>query len=262
MNQIYGVCNLSLVPLRAEPADKSEMISQLLFGDRFEVLEQTEKWARIQTAFDDYQGWMDIKQFRPVKKETYDRLNALAAITGLKVYHPVTKQNSGEILRLVAGSSLPFYNKEKESILEADVYKLSESAFQPDRANFYDNVVETAKFYLHTPYLWGGRSVFGIDCSGFSQMVYKLCGVALKRDAWQQALQGETVDFIQEAKAGDLAFFDNEEGRIIHVGMMLADQHIIHASGRVKIDTLDSQGIFSADLQRYTHKLRIIKRLV
>ena len=84
----------------------------------------------------------------------------------------------------------------------------------------------------------------------------------LKRDAWQQALQGQTVDFIQEAKPGDLAFFDNEEGRIIHVGIMLADQQIIHASGRVKIDTIDSQGIYSADLQRYTHKLRIIKRLV
>lgn len=261
MNQIYGVCNLSLVPLRAEPADKSEMISQLLFGDHFQVLEQTEKWARIQTAYDDYTGWIDIKQFLPVKVETYGQLNALKTMTGLKVYQPVTQQNHGEILRLVAGSSLPFYNNE-ECNVEGEVYKLSEKAVQPDPANFYDNVVETARFYLHTPYLWGGRSVFGIDCSGFSQMVYKLCGVPLKRDAWQQALQGETVDFIQGAKPGDLAFFDNEEGRIIHVGIMLANQQIIHASGRVKIDQIDSQGIYSGDLQRYTHKLRIIKRLV
>jgi cell wall-associated NlpC family hydrolase len=261
MNQIYGVCNLSLVPLRAEPADKSEMISQLLFGDHFQILEHTEKWVRIQTGYDDYQGWMDIKQFLPVKSGTYDQLNALKAMTGLKVYYPVIKQSGGEILRLVAGSSLPFYNNE-ECNLEDEVYELSENALHPDSANFYDNIVETARFYLHTPYLWGGRSVFGIDCSGFSQMVYKLCGVPLKRDAWQQALQGETVDFIQEAKPGDLAFFDNEDGRIIHVGIMLADQQIIHASGRVKIDTIDSQGVYSADLQRYTHKLRIIKRLV
>jgi gamma-D-glutamyl-L-lysine dipeptidyl-peptidase len=261
MNQIYGVCNLSLVPLRAEASDKSEMTSQLLFGDHFKVLEQTEKWVRIQTAFDDYQGWIDNKQFLAVKKETYDQSNALQALTGLQVYHPVMKQHSREMLRLVAGSSLPVYNG-SDCTLEGDVYKLSDIGFEPDPAKFYDQVVESAKFYLHTPYLWGGRSVFGIDCSGFSQMVYKLCGVALKRDAWQQAMQGETVDFIQEARAGDLAFFDNEEGRIIHVGIMLADQQIIHASGKVKIDRIDSQGIYSADLQRYTHKLRIIKRLV
>ena len=115
-------------------------------------------------------------------------------------------------------------------------------------------------FYLNTPYLWGGRSVFGIDCSGFTQMVFRQFGIRIKRDAWQQAEQGQLLGFIQEARAGDLAFFDNVEGRITHVGIMLDNGRIIHASGRVRVDPVDTQGIFNKELNMYTHKLRIVKR--
>ncbi len=120
----------------------------------------------------------------------------------------------------------------------------------------------TAKSFLNTPYLWGGRTHYGIDCSGFTQAVFKLQGIHLRRDAWMQAEQGETVDFLAEAKMGDLAFFDNAEGKITHVGIMLNNEQIIHASGRVKIDSMDSQGIYSEELKRTTHKLRIIKRII
>ena len=121
---------------------------------------------------------------------------------------------------------------------------------------------ETAQFYLNAPYLWGGRTFFGIDCSGFSQLVYKHLGVKIKRDAAQQAEEGRVVDFLQEAVPGDLAFFDNEHGKVTHVGIILDDLDIIHASGRVKVDRIDEQGIFCLDSQKYTHKLRIIRRII
>jgi gamma-D-glutamyl-L-lysine dipeptidyl-peptidase len=259
MNQVYGICNLSLIPLRSEPSEKSEMISQLLFGDRFQIHEVIERWARIQTSFDDYEGWIDIKQFTTINLETYNRLDNHQVILGLQVYFQAIKQSSGEVFNLVAGSCLPDYTGGQFSI-KSETYSISQPAVFADPALFSDGIIAAAMFYLNSPYLWGGRSLFGIDCSGFSQIVFKQFDIKLRRDAWQQALQGETVDFLQETRAGDLAFFDNEEGRIIHVGILLNEQRIIHASGRVKIDTIDTQGIYSADLKRYTHKLRIIKR--
>ena len=135
--------------------------------------------------------------------------------------------------------------------------------FEPLQINFeqaLNNVVENAMFFQHAPYLWGGRTLFGIDCSGFVQIVFKLAGIKLLRDASQQALQGDTVHFLPEVQPGDVAFFDNEEGRIIHVGILLNNKEIIHASGQVRIDLIDDQGIFNVELNRYSHKLRIIKR--
>ena len=139
-------------------------------------------------------------------------------------------------------------------------YKLEGQVRHPNINEFRSSVTDAAMFFMNAPYLWGGRSVFGIDCSGFTQMVFRQFGIRLKRDAWQQAEQGELLGFIQEARAGDLAFFDNEEGRITHVGIMLNNNRIIHASGKVRIDTIDTQGIFNKDLNKYTHKLRIVKR--
>ena len=134
--------------------------------------------------------------------------------------------------------------------------------FQPGLNPSADALIVTALFFQNAPYLWGGRTLFGIDCSGFSQIVFKLNGIKLNRDAWQQAEQGAVVDFLPEAKSGDLAFFDNAEGRIIHVGIMLGTNKIIHASGKVRVDTIDNQGIYNAEMGRYTHKLRIIKRFI
>lgn len=259
MNQLFGVCNLSLVPLRAEASDRSEMLSQLLFGDHFEILETTEKWIRIRTFYDDYEGWIDPKQCVIADEQTFTELNSPAPMLGLEVSHRVQNLANGEYLNLVAGSFLPNY-QDGETRIGATSYSLAAGSVSTDKRCFETEVISTARFYLNSPYLWGGRSVFGIDCSGFSQMVFRQFGIRLKRDAWQQAEQGELVDFLQEAKAGDLAFFDNSEGRIIHVGIMLNNTQIIHASGRVKIDTIDTEGIYSDELKRYTHKLRIIKR--
>ncbi len=259
MEEQYGFCNLSLVPIRAEASDKSEMLSQLLFGDCFKVLDANEKWVRILTGFDGYEGWIDSKQYSPVNYKEYQRLNTASNILGPGVCHSVIKQSGTECLHLVAGSSIP--ELAGSSFKAAgEEYVFSEGPGLIRSTNFRAEVEQLAKFFLHTPYLWGGKSLFGIDCSGFSQIVYKMAGLAIKRDAWQQAEQGWVVNFLQEAKTGDLAFFDNDEGRIVHVGIMLEGQKIIHASGRVKIDPIDDEGIYSLDLGRHTHKLRIIKR--
>ena len=260
MNQLFGVCNLSLIPLRAEASDKSEMVSQLLFGDHFKILETTDKWVRILTGYDDYEGWIDRKQFATIDLDTFVAFHNLHNVLGLSINQQVVKVLANETLNLVAGSNLPD-GENNQFHINGIEYRVQADCIKPDKANFDAQIENAAKFYLNTPYLWGGRSAFGIDCSGFSQLVFKQFGIRLKRDAWQQAEQGEVVNFLQEAKPGDLAFFDNDEGRIIHVGIMLNDSDIIHASGRVKIDTIDDQGIYSEEFKKHTHKLRIIKRV-
>ena len=259
MNQQFGVCNLSLVPLRAEPSDKSEIYSQLLFGDHFTILETSGKWIRLITAYDGYEGWLDHKQFAEIDQVAFVGLHDLNAVLGLSISHRVIKTAVNESLNLLAGTNIPLIENNCFYIDDIE-YRLDGNAVKPSKENFNRDIADAAMFYLNTPYLWGGRSAFGIDCSGFSQMVFKQFGIRLKRDAWQQAGQGEPVDFLQEAKAGDLAFFDNEEGRITHVGIMLNSSQIIHSSGRVKIEAIDNQGIYSTELNGYTHKLRIIKR--
>ncbi len=259
MNQQFGVCNLSLVPLRNDPSDKSEMCSQLLFGDSFTILEIGDKWSKVLTSYDDYEGWIDNKQYIEIGDTAHAGLDNLNAILGLSIVHPILKTDTSEGLNLLAGTIIPqtvddyFYMGETR-------YKLEGQIHHPNISEFRSSVYDAAMFYLNTPYLWGGRSVFGIDCSGFTQMAFRQFGIRLKRDAWQQAEQGELLGFIQESRTGDLAFFDNDEGLITHVGIMLDNSRIIHASGRVKIDPIDSQGIFNKELNRYTHKLRIVKR--
>ncbi|MES2875596.1 MAG: C40 family peptidase [Bacteroidota bacterium] len=260
MNQQFGVCNLALVPLRTEPSDRSEMSSQLLFGDHFTIQENAGNWIRILTAHDEYEGWIDIKQYDEIEHAVFVALHDLNTILGPSVGHYVTRVSANERLNLVAGSNIP-NTLDKFFYLRNTKYKLGGETISPSKDNFRSGVIETAKFYLNAPYLWGGKSVFGIDCSGFTQMVLRQFGLKLKRDAYQQAEQGELVGFLQEARAGDLAFFDNDEGRITHVGIMLDNEQIIHASGRVRIDSIDNQGIFNRELNRYTHKLRIVKRI-
>ena len=247
----YGIAHLSTVPLRDNPADTSEQTSQVLYGDFFKVLEVRKKWSKIRLAFDKYEGWIDNKQFQFCTKEDYDQLLKAPPLLSINLVDYILMPNE-QMMPVTQGISL---NALK--ILNHKFEGKTISEIQPK-----NELINTALTYLNAPYEWGGKSVFGIDCSGFTQMVYKLNGYKLKRDASQQATQGEALSFIEESEPGDLAFFDNEEGKIIHVGIMMQDNYIIHAHGKVRIDRIDHTGIFNAEKRTHTHKLRVIKRII
>jgi hypothetical protein len=252
----YGISNLSIVPMRAEPADQTEMVNQILFGEHFKVLESRKKWSRIRLAHDGYEGWISNKQWIEIPEEDYKQLEKDVSTITTDILDIITKEQHQPI---VIGSVLPFY-KSGHSLLNNEMYQfdgLTTPGFVKK-----EKLVENALMYLNAPYLWGGRSPLGVDCSGFSQMVYRLQGVDLPRDAYQQAEVGTTLSFVEESVAGDLAFFDNNEGEINHVGIILEDNHIIHASGKVRIDRIDQQGIFNTEIGTHTHKLRLIKSIV
>jgi cell wall-associated NlpC family hydrolase len=256
----YHICRIAVAPLRKEPSDKSEIVSQLLFGDRVIVLEKTEKWCLVTTHHDNYSGWMDYKQLQQISEALYKDEQGYKYVTAVNFDNRLLDDN-GELYYLSPGSTLPFY-ADGFCYLGEKRFEVKTTPFVPNNSTFEAEVAQTAKFFLNSPYLWGGRTFFGIDCSGFVQTVYKLLGINIRRDASQQAEQGQLVDFLASAKLGDLAFFDNEEGHITHVGMMLGNDKIIHSAGKVRIDPIDDQGIFNPELDRYTHKLRIIKRFV
>ncbi|RZK43085.1 MAG: hydrolase [Pedobacter sp.] len=258
--EIYHVCRVAVAPLRNEASDRSEIVSQLLFGDRVRLLEKTEKWCKVITQHDDYEGWMDYKQLKLVSEDEYTNEQAFQYLSPVQLDNTLIASN-GTKYYLTPGSTLPNYKNGLCSIGD-ERFEVVAKPFIPSSENFNEQIESAAKFFENTSYLWGGRTFFGIDCSGFVQMAFKLNGIALRRDASQQAEQGEVVDFLASARLGDLAFFDNEEGRITHVGMMLNNHEIIHSAGRVHIDPIDNQGIYSVELGRYTHKLRIIKRIV
>jgi cell wall-associated NlpC family hydrolase len=257
MEQHYAICRVAVAPLRTEPSDKAEISSQLLFGDHVEVLQKTERWWQVRNAYDDYQGWMDFKQLTGLSQEQFLASHGSKYLVPASPVNVVTDSNGGKYY-LSPASTLPFYEN-GHCYLGGEKYKV---LFEPRHvtAPSPENIINDALFFLNVSYLWGGRNFFGLDCSGFVQTVFKLNGISLNRDAWQQAEQGATVDFLQEVRPGDVAFFDNAEGRITHVGIMLSQTEIIHASGRVHIDPIDNQGIYNTELGRYTHKLRIIKR--
>ncbi|WP_286859961.1 MULTISPECIES: C40 family peptidase [Sphingobacterium] len=253
----YGICTLALVPLRAEQAHRSEMVSQVLFAELFEILEIQTEWTSIRLLETGYLGWIQNGQFReldPMEMEEY-----LAAALRLVGREGGLLLNGTERLYLCHGTKLYLAEGDRFRVAQLDMtYQGSINSFSG--ADFETKVAELAMSYKDTPYLWGGRSQWGIDCSGFSQLIYSCFGITLPRDAYQQAELGETVDFISEIKVGDLAYFDNADGRITHVGIMLDRDTIIHASAKVRIDRMDNEGIFNQELNRYSHKLRIIKR--
>ena len=253
---MFGICNLAVIPLRIEPTDKSEMVSQVLFGEHFEIIGTQKQWIKIKSYYDDYEGWIDSKQ---IKSITAKQFNCLSTITSEMNADLVAfiSNNDNLLMPITLGASLAFLNLE-----QINTEKLFFEGTKLTGIKTKTELLETAFLYLNAPYLWGGKTPFGIDCSGFTQMVYKLNGQKLLRDASQQATQGEVLSFIEECEPGDLAFFDNDEGKIIHVGIILPQNYIIHASGKVRIDRLDHSGIYNEETKLHTHKLRILKRII
>ena len=250
---MFGICNLAIVPLRAEPSDRSEIVSQLLFGEHFEIIDQQQQWIRIRADFDRYEGWMDVKQMQPIAADAYKELSREEIQMNADLIEYVHANNV--LIPIPLGASLAFLDRPDSNLQHLEFEGTRISGIQPK-----ENLIPTAFLYLNAPYLWGGKTPFGIDCSGFTQMVYKLNGQRIPRDASQQALVGEPLSFIEESEPGDLAFFDNDEGNIIHVGIIMENNYIIHASGKVRVDRLDHLGIYNPETNRHTHKLRVIKK--
>jgi hypothetical protein len=254
----FAVCCVPVSPMRAEPSHKSEMVSQMLFGEYCETIEEgKDKWLRVRCRYDNYEGWCTRSHLAEIDETDYhEGTNLLAQDWVNQVGYndqPMMIPMGSPLAQLKNGKA----NWQKNTIafggkiwdthqIEINERSLKDLAFQ----------------FLNTPYLWGGKTVFGIDCSGFTQTVFRFFNIHLLRDAWQQASQGEAIGFLQEARCGDLAFFDNSEGRITHVGILLNESEIMHASGKVRVDKIDNLGIVNSETFERTHQLRIIKRMM
>ena len=233
------------------------MVSQLLFGETYEILRTKDSWMNIKCSHDQYEGWIDAGQHTALSEKDYHQINIQSIGVAIDLFYSAA--SSDKSITLVTGSSLPNFDGINFKIgKEKFIY--NGQAVMADQIRTVNMLEKVAMRYLHAPYLWGGRSPLGIDCSGFVQVLYKCIGISIPRDAYQQADIGKTVNFAEEATLGDLAFFNNEEGKITHVGMILKDKKIIHSSSMVRIDTFDHFGIFNADTKKYSHQLKIIKR--
>ncbi len=249
----------SFIPVRSEASEQSELVTQILFGETFQITEKNEKWAKIKMDYDGYEGWIDANLVFSVAPTEYELWRSADAWMVPTPSIKIVQDGSSAPITIPAGSRIVFNGHDRNSFsIGKNDYFISGKL--PNTKDL--GIREVGTSLLHTPYLWGGRSSYGIDCSGLTQIVYKICGTWLPRDAYQQVELGNTVSFVEEAKCGDLAFFDNEEGKIIHVGLCIGGGQIIHANGEVRIDQLDHQGIFKRDKNLYSHKLRVIKRII
>ncbi len=254
-----GVCRLALVPVRSYPSETSEMVSQLLFGDHYTVLESMNegKWLKIEIHFDEYLGWIDAKQHYAITDAYFNHLNDV----NFKICTDVSASllfNKSPIQILIGSilpiSSMELFDMEEQLAFNGESHNMGNSMG-------FEFVRQLAFKYLNAPYVWGAKTPFGVDCSGFIQMVFKIAGYRLSRDASEQALQGTKVESLDSAQPGDLCFFGTKT-KITHVGLLLADHKIIHASGQVRIDNISEQGIQLVSTNALTHKLQLIKRII
>jgi len=248
----YGICHLSIIAIKTLADDTSPMISQLLYGEHFKVLEQRKFWSKIRNAFDGFEGWVSNNQITLIDEAEYKKLDdSKTPSYSSDLISYLTTENSA-LMPVILGSvishtpTLPFH---------------FEGAFFEGKKE-KSRLIEIALMYLNAPYLLGGKTPFGLDCSGFTQSVYRLCGYALSRTALEQSGQGDALSFIEESEPGDLAFFDNAEGEIFHVGIIMKNNYIIHVHGKVRLDRLDHTGIFNVEFGNYTHNLRVIKKII
>ncbi len=252
----------SVVPVRKEPSERAEMVTQLLFAETFEVLQNEGTWVQVKNDADGYEGWVSEKMISRINDEVWAELQSMEkALVAVPVTLAVSQENSTSIF-LTGGTKLPNYTSNGTFQLLGITFRVDPQTIVAKAAFTQERFMQLASYYMNIPYLWGGKNAFGIDCSGFVQVLMSLFGVDLPRDASQQINYGENVDFLTEAKAGDLAFFENEQGNIIHVGIMIDSERVMHASGRVKISAIDTEGILSDEKDGYTHKLRIVKRVI
>jgi len=253
---LYGICHLAYIPIRREPSHASEMVSQLIFGERYSILESntTQTWYKIEIQQDNYQGWIHYYNLHALSQEEWLKHDHSKVFLTTQVVTTLKIKNYR--LQIPLGSCI--YQDDNRYFVGRLVF---DTAALGDKRLPYQSLSYFAKKLLSIPYLWGGKTVWGFDCSGFTQILYRLQGVNLPRDAWQQAQQGVTVDF-ENRSYGDLAFFTNEEGKVTHVGFLLNKKLICHASGEVRIDSYDEKGIFRKTINAYSHQNISLKRVL
>jgi hypothetical protein len=252
-----SICTYGFIPVRTEPSEGAQMETQILFGESYDLLDHISGWYRIKCHYDGYEGWIDDKLVEKMEDRDVLSWNRSSGYIVTKAFVKVIRESDSSAMLLSSGSRVIFNGEDRNA------FRIGPNEFfwQGTLPDGRFDLEEVARGYMNAPYLWGGRSFYGIDCSGLVQNVYKAGGVFLPRNSSQQINYGEVVSFVEEAGTGDLAFFDNEEGEIIHVGICLGQGRILHASGSVRIDALDHQGIYNKEKRAYTHHLRVIKRI-
>jgi hypothetical protein len=250
----YAISLLAFIPMRAKSSERSEMTTQILFGELMRVIEVNDNWTYVELRYDDYRGYVDTKMLTFISEAEYSRLNSLKHYFASDLYQYVEHQD--QKIPIYMGATVYFEDRDKQKYFTVNGEKYHYSFQKREKT-----ILDTARLLLNIPYLWGGKTPFGIDCSGFTQLVFRTNCISILRDASQQAEQGEEVVFLENIHAGDLAFFGDDEN-ITHVGILIDKSNIIHASGKVKIDSFDDYGIFSNELKIHTHKLRFIKRIL
>ena len=234
---MYGICHLSVIPVRIDSTSKSELVSQLIYGEFFKVIQNNAKWFYIESIDDNYKGWINYSQFKEISEFDFKTL---------KKTEPVILNNIFSEVETGRGKmSITIGSKISSSFILNHKLKL--------KTNYKNSIIENSMKFLNSPYLWGGRTPFGIDCSGFTQQVYRLAGYQLLRDANQQAEQGKEIK-LKNSKPGDLAFFG--EKKVTHVGILINKNKIIHAFGSVRIDYINEKGIINSDSNILTHHLK------
>ena len=248
----HAICHLAICPLRAEATDESEIVSQLVFGDYVTILSDGKPWIRVKNHADGYEGWMDFKQLKFIDSPDFQK--------GTEVKHPAV--GNGQlilngpfgILTIFLGATLPFYDG-KQCVIGNDVYTLESNLFKAK----IEDIPLLCNSYLNAPYLWGGKSLFGIDCSGLTQNIFKAIGKQVPRDASQQVHIGLDIDW-EDRQINDVVFYTTASSKVTHVGILKSKNEIIHAHGRVRIDSCSQKDIYNAEQDTYTHKFHSIKR--
>lgn len=255
----HGICPLSTVAIRNSASHKSEMISQLLFGELVEILERKgRQWVKVRCAHDNLVGWVSTNQLEAITPNEFALYQEQFAFV-LDVFQALSTADS--FLPLTLGARLPNFDGLRFFVGEKTFNYSGQAVFPQDIVQGPEIIQKIAKRFLNVPFLWGGRSTLGVDGPGLVQVVFGIAGYPLPREAFEQVERGENVDFAEQSQPADVAFFENQKGRITHAGIMLPEGKIIHSYGKVRIDKLDHYGIFSREKGGYTHKLRIIKRL-
>lgn len=236
------------------------MISQLLLGELVEIMEEKGRaWTKVRCVWDNLVGWAASNQLMPVTPSEYEAYRQHSAMS-LELLQAASSND--HFLPIPLGAQLPLFDGIRFQIGEAE-YAFSGQAITPgDATQNREMLLKLARRYLHTPFLWGGRSPVGIDAAGLVQMAFKLCGLRLPRTPEQQVFEGDNIDFTEQAQPGDVAFFENNLGRIVHAGIILPDNKIMHAFGKVRIDLLDHYGIYDEERRKYSHRLRVVKSLL